>query len=64
MTRRIRRKVWTVVIGTLVAANLWLGAVPKPADAEVRLSAEAAVVVDGAAVPADCAGCQVPSRQP
>jgi hypothetical protein len=43
------------MIGTLVAANLWLGAAPTSAD--VRLSAEAAVVVDGAVVPADCAGC-------
>jgi len=57
VTRRIRRKIWTVVIGTLVAANLWLGAAPDPAGADVRLSAEAAVVVDGAVVPADCAGC-------
>jgi hypothetical protein len=55
--RRIRRKIWTAVIGALVAANLWLGAAPGPAGADVRLPAEVAVVADGAVVPAGCAGC-------
>jgi hypothetical protein len=55
--RRIRRKIWTAVIGALVAANLWLGAASGPAGADVRLPAEVAVVADGAVVPAGCAGC-------
>lgn len=51
MTYRIRRKIWAIVIGALVAANLWLGAGPSAAGTNVRLEGEVATVVEGVVTP-------------
>jgi hypothetical protein len=51
MTYRIRRRIWAIVIGTLVAANLWLGAGPSAAGTDVHLEGQVATVAEGVVAP-------------